>query len=174
MIAAFSATLPPPTSSANPESQIWTIDELFLLPMGRLKYFKKLYGRLLKGAQPGRNDYKLLAGAGETIDRLLATWDARTAIKVGSSTPAPPEVEDEVVIDLRSSARVSKTQEQQLHLETTTGSESSSTRGSSLSSACVLVHIGSGFHHLRTSFSVRDPRMTQACPPWSEVQQAIY
>ena len=149
MLARFSATLPPPhVSPTNPDSQIWTLDELFLLPMGRLKYFKKLYGRLLKATQPGRNDYKVLAGAGEKLDRLLAILDARANIQAGSSTPAAPEVEDEVVVDLRSTSRSSKTQEHP-PLEATTGSETSSTRGSSLSSACVSAHMVSGFHHLR-------------------------
>lgn len=141
MLAAFSATLPPPNAiSANPDSQIWTLDELFLLPMGRLKYFKKLYGRLLKGTQPGRNDYKLLVGAGEKLDRLLAILDARANIEAGSPTPAAPVVEDEVVVDLRSTPSLLKTQEHP-PLETATGSETSSARGSSLSSTCVSARI---------------------------------
>jgi hypothetical protein len=164
VLAAFSATLPPPNaSSANPESQIWTLDELFLLPMGRLKYFKKLYGRLLKATQPVRNDYKFLVGAGEKLDRLLATLDARANIKAGSPTPVAPVVEDEVVVDLRTNHSLSKTQGHP-PFETPTGSETSSARGSSLSSACVSEHMVLGFHHLQY-FSVPDPRTTSACPP---------
>ncbi|KAH9082172.1 Dbl homology domain-containing protein [Lactarius deliciosus] len=91
VLATFSATLPPPTaSSSSPASPVWTLDELFLLPKGRLKYFKKLYGRLLKGTQPGRSDYKLLAGAAETLDKLLGILDARASVKAGSSTPTAP------------------------------------------------------------------------------------
>jgi len=151
VLAAFSEALPPPSaSSTNPNSQIWTLDDLFLLPMGRLKYFKKLYGRLLKGTQPGRNDYKLLADADEKLDNLLAIFDTRANIKVGSSTPAAPGVEDDVVVDLRSVTRVSKTQEHPL-LDTRTGSETSSPRGSSLSSACVSAHMVLGLHHLQFS-----------------------
>jgi hypothetical protein len=147
VLAAFSATLPPPNaSSTNPESQIWTLDELFLLPVGRLKYFKKLYGRLLKATQPTRNDYKFLVGAGEKLDRLLATLDARADIKAGSSTPVAPVVEDEVVVDLRTKHSLLKTQEHP-PLETPTGSETSSARGSSLSSAYVSEHMVLGFHH---------------------------
>ena len=150
VLAAFSANLPPPNaSSANPDSQIWTLDDLFLLPMGRLKYFKKLYGRLLKGAQPGRSDYKHLVDAAEKLDKLLATLDARAMIKAGSP-PAVPEVEDEVVVDLRSPTEVSKVRELP-PVETTTGSETSSARGSSLSSACVSVHMSMRSHHLHTS-----------------------
>jgi hypothetical protein len=139
VLALFSATLPPPNaSSAEPDSQIWTLDELFLLPAGRLKYFKKLYGRLLKGAQPGRSDYNVLTSATEKLDKLLATLDARANIMVGSSALPAPETEDEVVVDLRGSIERPKTLE--LPVESTTGSETSSARGSSLSSTCVSVH----------------------------------
>ncbi|KAI0257647.1 hypothetical protein BJV78DRAFT_1293883 [Lactifluus subvellereus] len=135
VLAAFSATLPPPnTSSADPGSSVWTLDELFFLPKGRLRYFKKLYGRLLKGTQPGRSDYKLLAGAAEKLDKLLSVLDTRANIKVGSSTPAALEIEDEVVVDLRSSIEARKMQEH-LVIETATGSETSSARGSGFSSA---------------------------------------
>ena len=151
VLAAFSANLPPPSaSSGNPDSQIWTLDELFLLPMGRLKYFKKLYGRLLKGAQPGRSDYKLLSEAAEKLDKLLAILDARAIIRAGASPPAVPEAEDEVVVDLRSPTEVSKTQELP-PVETTTGSETSSARGSSLSSTCVSVHVLIGSPRLHSS-----------------------
>jgi hypothetical protein len=103
VLEAFSANLPPPTvSSADPNSQIWTLDELFLLPMGRLKYFKKLYGRLLKRTQPGRSDHKLLADAAEKLDKLLTILDARATVLAGSTSPTASVAEDEVVVDLRS------------------------------------------------------------------------
>lgn len=141
VLAAFSANLPPPTASPDdPNSQIWTLDELFLLPMRRLKYFKKLYGRLLKGTQPGRSNHKLLADAAEKLDKLLATLDGRATILAGSLSPTAPEAEDEVVVDLRSPTEVSKMRELP-PIETTTGSETSSARGSSLSSACVSVYM---------------------------------
>jgi hypothetical protein len=144
VLAAFSENLPPPTaSSADPNSQIWALDELFLLPMGRLKYFKKLYGRLLKGTQSGRSDHKLLADAAEKLDKLLAVLDARATILAGSSSPTAPVAEDEVVVDLRNPTEVSKMRELP-PIETTTGSETSSARGSSLSSACVLVYMMMG------------------------------
>ncbi|KAI9445289.1 hypothetical protein H4582DRAFT_2182937 [Lactarius indigo] len=110
-----------------------SLTELFLLPKGRLKYFKKLYGRLLKGTQPGRSDYKLLAGAAETLDKLLGILDARANVKAGSSTPTAPETEDEVVVDFRKPAVPQKTLEPP-PTETTTGSETSSARESSQSS----------------------------------------
>ena len=144
VLAAFSASLPPPNAeSTNPGSPVWTLDELFLLPKGRLKYFKKLYGRLLKGAQPGRSDYKLLAGAAEILDKLLGILDARANVRAGSSTPAAPETEDEVVIDLRKPAEAQKPIEPQ-PTETTTGSETSSARESSQSSACVRHTVSMG------------------------------
>ncbi len=148
VLAAFSANLPPPTApSADPKSQIWTLDELFLLPMGRLKYFKKLYGRLLKGAQPGRSDHRLLADAAEKLDKLLAILDARATIIAGSSSPVVREAVDEVVVDLRSTTEVSKMRELP-PIETTTESETSSARGSSPSSACVSVYMMIGSCHL--------------------------
>lgn len=141
VLATFSANLPPPTASPDdPNPRIWTLDELFLLPMRRLKYFKKLYGRLLKGTQPGRSNHKLLADAAEKLDKLLTTLDARATILAGSSSPTVPIAEDEVVVDLRSPTEVSKMRELP-PIETTTGSETSSARGSSLSSACVSVYM---------------------------------
>ncbi|KAF6766283.1 hypothetical protein DFP72DRAFT_1028953 [Ephemerocybe angulata] len=88
----------PPTGNA----EVWTLDALFLLPKGRLKYYRKLYSRLLKSTAPGRSDHKLLVSALDTLDRLLDTLDNRSSINVGSSAgPNPPEMEDEVVIDMR-------------------------------------------------------------------------
>ena len=146
VLVAFSATLPPNASSADLDSSVWTLDELFLLPKGRLRYFKKLYGRLLKGTQPGRNDYKLLADAAEKLDKLLSILDARANIKVGSSTPVALETEDEVVVDLRSSIEARKMQEVSA-IETATWSEAGSARGSSLSSAWVAAHVLTGMGH---------------------------
>ncbi|KDN36460.1 hypothetical protein K437DRAFT_54478 [Tilletiaria anomala UBC 951] len=49
----------------------WTLDGLFALPQIRLKYYKKLYARLLKSTQPGRSDHKLLVAANGKLDELL-------------------------------------------------------------------------------------------------------
>lgn len=106
----FSATNPPPIPpSADPhpsQPPLWTLDDLFLLPRERLKYYRKLYSRLLKSTTPGRSDHRLLTGALEKLDQLLATLDQRAMLSVGGPTPAPslpspPAMEDEVVIDLR-------------------------------------------------------------------------
>ena len=106
----FSSSNPPPLPTSSPvhpsEPPIWTLDELFLLPKGRLKYYKKLYSRLLKSTSPGRSDHRLLTGALEKLDKLLAAIESRANNRVGGTTPkgeAPPpiETEDEVVIDMR-------------------------------------------------------------------------
>ncbi|KAI0361189.1 hypothetical protein OH77DRAFT_1390630 [Trametes cingulata] len=111
VLAMFSSSNPPPLPASAPahpaEPPIWTLDELFLLPKGRIKYYKKLYGRLLKSTTPGRSDHRLLSGALEKLDRLLATLDTRSEVRVGGGAPAPEaasppiETEDEVVIDMR-------------------------------------------------------------------------
>lgn len=102
-LAAFSTSNPPqfPSSSQAPPSEppLWTLDSLFLLPHGRLKYYKKLYGRLLKSTAPGRSDHKLLVGAMEKLERLLATVEGRFGIRLQS--PLPVKTEDEVVVDIR-------------------------------------------------------------------------
>ena len=76
---------------------------LFLLPKVRLKYYKKLYNRLLKSTTPGRSDHRLLIGALDKLDRLLSTLEDRANFKVGTfSLPSQPaESVDEVVIDMR-------------------------------------------------------------------------
>lgn len=102
-LAAFSASNPPPlppSSQAHPpEPPLWSLDGLFLLPHGRLRYYKKLYGRLLKSTAPGRSDHKLLVGAMEKLERLLATVEGRFNVKLQPSLPI--ETVDEVVADIQ-------------------------------------------------------------------------
>ncbi|KAI0261935.1 hypothetical protein BC834DRAFT_972341 [Gloeopeniophorella convolvens] len=114
VLAAFSASLPPPGASST--APVWTLDELFLLPKARLKYLKNNHDRLFKGTQPGRNDHKLLSGGVEKLESS------------STSTPAVLDMEDEVVADL---SRVRTLPS----VDTVTGSETSSARGSSFSSA---------------------------------------
>ncbi|KAJ7597131.1 hypothetical protein C8J56DRAFT_1041358 [Mycena floridula] len=107
VLSTFSATNPPPiAASSSSGGPLWTLDSLFLLPKLRLKYYKKLYSRLLKSTAPGRSDHRLLVGALDKLDNLLNTLDQRGRIQVGS-IPEPPvvdvvETEDEVVIDMAS------------------------------------------------------------------------
>ncbi|KAJ8457452.1 hypothetical protein ONZ51_g11522 [Trametes cubensis] len=75
-------------ASVPPWPPIWTLDELYLLPKGRIKYYNKLYNRVL-----------------DKLDKLLATLDSRMELRVGDDAPtpeapAPIETEDEVVIDM--------------------------------------------------------------------------
>jgi hypothetical protein len=97
-------------SSVNPpsESSVWTLDALFLIPKERLKYYRKLYARLLKSTAPGRSDHKLLLGAMDKLDHLLATVDGRGHVQVGLPNPPVPriETEDEVVINMSTLAKV--------------------------------------------------------------------
>lgn len=103
VLQAFSASnppppaLPPPTYLLNPS--LWTLDALFLLPKGRLQYYRKLYSRLLKSTTPGRSDHRLLTGALGKLDALLATLDDRANNGVGipgpSQIPLSPRVNTE-------------------------------------------------------------------------------
>ncbi|EJU01895.1 hypothetical protein DACRYDRAFT_22333 [Dacryopinax primogenitus] len=85
MLAEVSAATPPGQSSGSPvdgEPDVWSLDSLFLLPRGRLKYYKRLYSRLLKSTQPGRSDHRLLVVAVEKLDGLLETVAARLRVLV--------------------------------------------------------------------------------------------
>lgn len=142
-LSTFSAALPPPQSTPS-DGSTWTLDTLFLLPKARLKYYKKLYNRLLKSTAPGRSDHRLLIGALDTLDRLLGTLDSRASVHVGQTVSSPStdrailEAEDEVVIDMRNQNPSPSTKTiTSLHasdnVDTAPGSESSSVRGSSFS-----------------------------------------
>ncbi|KAG6842579.1 hypothetical protein C0991_000105 [Blastosporella zonata] len=155
ILTAFSASNPPPpsaTASNATDPATWTLDDLFLLPKARVKYYKKLYNRLLKSTVPGRSDHKLLIGALETLDQLLNTLESRSSVKVGQPTsavvspapislplPSPPheEVVEEVVIDLRTQSVIQQQGKQnidvRLSADTHAGSETSSARDSSVS-----------------------------------------
>lgn len=79
-----------PTISSDKKRQPgeqWTLDSLFALPQTRLKYYKKLYSRLLKSTHAGRSDHRLLVGANEKLDELLDK--ARNRISVGVLDDSP-------------------------------------------------------------------------------------
>lgn len=141
VLANFSALSPPPLSAVPPsdsgEPPLWTLDALFLLPKGRLKYYRKLYSRLLKSTTPGRSDHRLLLGALDKLDRLMTTLESREDIQVSSltapSAPTPAEeVEDEVVIDLRTQSVLAKSGERGQSLGSESQSRQSDFRGSQL------------------------------------------
>ena len=77
----------------------WTLDGLFALPQIRLKYYKKLYARLLKSTQPGRSDHRLLVAANDKLDDLLEKSKKRVAVSIlddpnlGAVPPQPPTPE---------------------------------------------------------------------------------
>lgn len=87
VLAELSESIPPPP---NVDPPLWTLDSLFLLPRTRIKYYKKLYARLLKSTQPGKSDHKLLMSATETLDRLFEKAEFRLGVLVGEDG-SPPE-----------------------------------------------------------------------------------
>ena len=129
ILEQFSATNPPPSDSG-----LWTLDGLFFLPRMRLKYYQKLYNRLLKNT-----DNRLLIDAVDTLNMLIAILDSRQTIQVGDqnlAVSAPPalDTEDEVVIDMRTEALSPPPTAQTLRTEidvVTAASESNSNRGTS-------------------------------------------
>lgn len=129
VLEQFSATNPPPSDSG-----LWTLDGLFFLPRMRLKYYQKLYNRLLKNT-----DNRLLIDAVDTLNMLIAILDSRQTIQVGDqnlAVSAPPvlDTEDEVVIDMRTEASSPRSTAKALRTEidvVTAASESNSNRGTS-------------------------------------------
>lgn len=105
VLEAFSAASPPSIaaiqSSQLADPSLWTLDALFLLPKGRLLYYRKLYNRLLKSTVPGRSDHRLLTGALEKLDDLLETLDGRCQIKVGYSPPPSSSALPHVTSDVK-------------------------------------------------------------------------
>lgn len=79
------------TACPPPEPLIsWTVDALFLLPYQRLKYYKRLYARLLRNTKEGRPDHRLLVMANDRLDRLLALAEVRLSVDVNHEESAPP------------------------------------------------------------------------------------
>ncbi|KAJ7070956.1 hypothetical protein C8F01DRAFT_1314780, partial [Mycena amicta] len=143
IMSNFSATHPPPVWAMAPDAEVptWTLDGLFLLPKARLKYYRKLYARLLKSTTPGRSDHRLLVGALDKLDKLLDTLESREQIRVGASQ-GPPELTvlqpDDEAPPAESPSVSPRTTMNGLarssDLDGHGGSETSSARGSSLSS----------------------------------------
>ncbi|KAG1755189.1 uncharacterized protein EDB91DRAFT_1097707 [Suillus paluster] len=105
VLEAFSAANPPSIgaiqSSQLADPSLWTLDALFLLPKGRLLYYRKLYNRLLKSTTPGRSDHRLLTGALEKLDYLLETLEGRSQSKVGGSHSASSSALPPVTLDVK-------------------------------------------------------------------------
>lgn len=83
------------------EHGVNTLDGLFILPYQRLKYYKKLYTKLLKSTQPGRSDHRMLSAANDKIDELLAHCESARHNSVQESSdslPRPSEDQEEEAI----------------------------------------------------------------------------
>ncbi|KAG9001080.1 hypothetical protein FRB93_012460 [Tulasnella sp. JGI-2019a] len=86
-----------PPTPADGVPLTWTLDSLFILPRLRLKYYKKLYARLLKSTQPGRSDHRLLVSANEKLDGLILVINDRLNYRVGESEPS--QIDTQVTVD---------------------------------------------------------------------------
>jgi hypothetical protein len=108
----------------------WTLDSFFILPYQRLRYYKKLYARLLKrcvacticapcagltrpfcsafsSTQAGRSDHNLLIGANERLDILLEQVRGRLEMTVedeGRTTTSTPAQQGERTSTVSSTA----------------------------------------------------------------------
>ena len=99
VLSAFSESNPPPVS------ETWTLDTLLALPRTRIRYYQKLYNRLLKNSAPGRSTDKKLIEANEKLERLSVVAEERSAIPLPGSDHVI-ETTDEVVIDTRDKPEV--------------------------------------------------------------------
>lgn len=76
----------PPT----PPLERWSLDALFILPYTRLRYYRKLYSRLLQNTTEGRSDHRLLATAAQRLDMLVNQVESRLETDVSEEdTPVP-------------------------------------------------------------------------------------
>ncbi|BEI91494.1 uncharacterized protein CcaverHIS019_0403140 [Cutaneotrichosporon cavernicola] len=76
------------TSPPTPPLQHWSLDALFLLPYNRLRYYRKLYSRLLQNTTEGRSDYRLLDACVNRLETLVDDVEARLEYDV-SEEDAP-------------------------------------------------------------------------------------
>ncbi|GAA6043479.1 hypothetical protein JCM8097_000730 [Rhodosporidiobolus ruineniae] len=60
----------PPSLPPSDSSSAVTLDGLFSLPVHRVRYYQKLYAKLLRSTQEGRSDHALLVAANEKLARL--------------------------------------------------------------------------------------------------------
>jgi hypothetical protein len=77
----------PPT----PPLQQWSLDALFLLPYTRLRYYRKLYARLLRSTKEGRSDHRLLVVANQRLEGLVNQTQSRLEVDVTDEDQDSPE-----------------------------------------------------------------------------------
>ncbi|OCF59079.1 hypothetical protein L486_03578 [Kwoniella mangroviensis CBS 10435] len=63
----------------------WSLDALFILPYTRLRYYKKLYSRLLRSTKEGRSDHKLLVVANQRLEDLVNIVESRLEADVSEN-----------------------------------------------------------------------------------------
>ncbi|KAL7424381.1 hypothetical protein Q5752_000063 [Cryptotrichosporon argae] len=77
ILSEITASTPPP-----PPLDAWSLDALFLLPYSRLRYYRKLYARLLRSTKEGRSDHRLLLGANQKLEGLVDAVERRLEMDV--------------------------------------------------------------------------------------------
>lgn len=77
------STTNPPT----PPLDKWSLDALFILPYTRLRYYRKLYARLLRSTKEGRSDHRLLLVANQRLEALVSECEARLDVDVSEEDP---------------------------------------------------------------------------------------
>lgn len=102
-ILAELSTSHPPT----PPQTSWSLDAFFLLPYTRLRYYGKLYARLLRSTKEGRSDHKLLVTANQKLDGLVNQVERRLDCDVAEDENQPSSRGDEVEGDRERQSRAS-------------------------------------------------------------------
>jgi hypothetical protein len=82
----ISVSLPPPAPLAR-----WSLDALFILPYQRLRYYRKLYARLLRNTKEGRSDHRMLVSANQRLDVLVSDAEARLEFDVNDEDQVPDD-----------------------------------------------------------------------------------
>ncbi|WVO23777.1 uncharacterized protein IAS62_005134 [Cryptococcus decagattii] len=78
------------SSRPTPPLTQWTLDALFILPYTRLRYYRKLYTRLLRSTKEGKSDHKLLVVANERLEKLVGEVEVRLELDVGDHEEENP------------------------------------------------------------------------------------
>lgn len=89
----------------------WTLDVLFLLPFTRLRYYRKLYARLLRSTKEGRSDHRLLVVANQRLEALVNQVESRLEMDVadedGTSLNDDGTMRDQVLAERERQSRAS-------------------------------------------------------------------